>query len=801
MKSSTNENNKVAQPTVDFRKIPYDKGSEWTTEWFEDFARFVRMIPENLLKKQMVSVLDKGVNYTPKFRTLDEVMTDYDITDLEQGKVVENALSKAVSQETINLPLVRSQSHAIIVHLLEECAKAVASADPIFRMNDELANPDPVATVLALKRILIAEREGNGSVRKMTSKAEAIADFLAIRKNSTSNENEGLTDFRDRFVRKQKGLKDNYGYEILGNTFADEREMVLFFTHRLDSKYVQLQRDIKNKIVPAPLTLDEAVLMAKDRVEVTKKALETVAPVSIFTTAVRDIPATNPETKTLGPSTKNISGHVKRADHKRGFQMLGPLVPYPRMSHLEYSGLTDYQKVHVKEHNQAIQKAAATMGKNVSNSREGRATLATITNEPEALDVGYVMMSYDIPQEPEQTIPVEYPGEAVLPRRETEHHSAPKRAKGPRSAPQIQERAVIYNTLPTSDGEHHDDRSLLSTYARGGGTIPTDADEYRTLLAWLRSVPSTLERVHTRGAIHTRQSPPEFSQYPSVVEEIRANNRGVYDITPPDPATGADNNGERYGQSIETPAPTRHHRTMADHMDDTSYPNTPDDDEIPAPTSGDLETSGIQQPPTPQTDVGSDDERVYQQVLASNTTTELQRMHADQHYDMAARRSPPYSEHVPSRLRSQKALTKGIHPEPSASNTPSRLLPDDTTVHGIPHDNVHWTNPSVDTPPWPYVTTPTHNMWPAKLEHCDSHQHYPRSDDSDSERKEVPPPPLPFFQSEQSPHQQPIPWNQSGLHPRQQLRHDHDDYNDPWAQSDTSIPNTPKTTNSNSARK
>ena len=675
MKSSTNENNKVAQPTVDFRKIPYDKGSEWTTEWFEDFARFVRMIPENLLKKQMVSVLDKGVNYTPKFRTLDEVMTDYDITDLEQGKVVENALSKAVSQETINLPLVRSQSHAIIVHLLEECAKAVASADPIFRMNDELANPDPVATVLALKRILIAEREGNGSVRKMTSKAEAIADFLAIRKNSTSNENEGLTDFRDRFVRKQKGLKDNYGYEILGNTFADEREMVLFFTHRLDSKYVQLQRDIKNKIVPAPLTLDEAVLMAKDRVEVTKNALETVAPVSIFTTVVRGIPATNLGTKTSGPSVRNTSGHVKRADHKKGFQKLGPLVPYPYLSNLEYSALTELQKSHIKEHNRAIKNAGDTMRKDVANNRAGRATMVTTaTDELEELDVGLVMMSYDHPQESEP-MPTEEPpyseedpGEIVLLQLVAEHEivdeqnrgfdntrdpqSYPKRPRQPerhnreynlikiphsifdstnvepsywyciggRGNGEIRNNYVlasdrvtgtfvypsgyahgfqsleaaqlcrtevtrklvtimkgreeymiyaftegnmikiqlyppifpvhaqhtkevtIYNTFPTSEDEYHADRLLLDTHAQGGGTIPTDVDEYRALLVQLRSTPTG---VHTMGATHISQSPQEFREYPSVTEEMRANNRGannmyvtVTNITPSDSSAG-----------------------------------------------------------------------------------------------------------------------------------------------------------------------------------------------------------------------------------------------------------------------
>ena len=69
-----------------------------------------------MLKKQLVSVLDKGVNYTPEFRTLDEVMKEYNITDPEHGKVLENAISKAVSQETINLLSIRSQSHAILVH-------------------------------------------------------------------------------------------------------------------------------------------------------------------------------------------------------------------------------------------------------------------------------------------------------------------------------------------------------------------------------------------------------------------------------------------------------------------------------------------------------------------------------------------------------------------------------------------------------------------------------------------------------------------------------------------------------------
>ena len=82
MNASTTDNNKFGQHTVSFRKIQYDKGSEWMTVWLEDFTKHIRMLPESLLKKQLVSVLDKGVNYTPEFRTLDEVMKEYNITVL-----------------------------------------------------------------------------------------------------------------------------------------------------------------------------------------------------------------------------------------------------------------------------------------------------------------------------------------------------------------------------------------------------------------------------------------------------------------------------------------------------------------------------------------------------------------------------------------------------------------------------------------------------------------------------------------------------------------------------------------------
>ena len=95
---------------------------------------------------------------------------------------------------------------------------------------------------------------------------------------------------------------------------------------------------------------------------------------------------------------------------------------------------------------------------------------------------------------------------------------------------------AIYNTLPTSDDDYYADRSLLDTYVQEGGTIPTDVDQHRTLLARLRSTPAddprhaTVPRahttgenhitinptptgVHTRGVIHTQQSPREFRQY------------------------------------------------------------------------------------------------------------------------------------------------------------------------------------------------------------------------------------------------------------------------------------------------
>ena len=87
------------------------------------------------------------------------------------------------------------------MHQLDVCAKAVASADSKYRENDELANPDPVATVRALKRIFITEREGTGSAQKVGAKAAAINDLLSIKKNSTSSGNESLIGFVPRKAR------------------------------------------------------------------------------------------------------------------------------------------------------------------------------------------------------------------------------------------------------------------------------------------------------------------------------------------------------------------------------------------------------------------------------------------------------------------------------------------------------------------------------------------------------------------------------------------------------------------------
>ena len=160
----------------------------------------------------------------------------------------------------------------------------------------------------------------------------------------------------------------------------------------------------------------------------------------------------------------------------------------------------------MKEHNRAILTAAATLRKSTANNQAGRATLATTaTHELEELNVSHVMMSYDLPQEPEQTVPDEQSEDAVLFQMVIEHRSeegpghngdniqsssAPKQTKGPPSVSHLPEKELLYSTVPNSDAEYDTDRSPLSTYTQGGGTIPADADQCNTLLTVLRSVPS-----------------------------------------------------------------------------------------------------------------------------------------------------------------------------------------------------------------------------------------------------------------------------------------------------------------------
>ncbi len=80
---------------------------------------------------------------------------------------------------------VRSQAHATLSNQLERCAKAVVSADPVYRLNDELAQSSPVVTLQCMKRILITEREGKGTVRKLMTKTQALSDILTITRTCT----------------------------------------------------------------------------------------------------------------------------------------------------------------------------------------------------------------------------------------------------------------------------------------------------------------------------------------------------------------------------------------------------------------------------------------------------------------------------------------------------------------------------------------------------------------------------------------------------------------------------------------
>jgi len=272
---------------------------------------------------------------------------------------------------------------------MAKCAKAMASADPEFKRNDECAKPNPVTTIIAMKRILITERDGKGTVRKLMTKATSIADFLATHQLVS----EGLADFSERYVRKHKGLLQNYGLNVIGTIFADTPEYVLFWVFRLGSQYVQYQRDIENGIVQAPTTLEEAVTAAKDRVEVTKKAHETVAPVSVFAAITGDLPAKRGATRKSPPSKRNGNDRSSRGD-AISIKRRNPLDPYPYMATAEYSQLSDADRSHVRDHNNAIREAMKSMERGKESKTSKPSVLAIDADDLEELDMGIVLMSH-----------------------------------------------------------------------------------------------------------------------------------------------------------------------------------------------------------------------------------------------------------------------------------------------------------------------------------------------------------------------------------------------------------------------
>ena len=100
MKASTNSDEQMAFPVVVSKKILYDKGSEWATVWFEDFANIIHMLPESLFKKEMVSVLDEGKDYSPTFMCQEDVMKEYGITDATHAEVLALALTLVCNEYT-----------------------------------------------------------------------------------------------------------------------------------------------------------------------------------------------------------------------------------------------------------------------------------------------------------------------------------------------------------------------------------------------------------------------------------------------------------------------------------------------------------------------------------------------------------------------------------------------------------------------------------------------------------------------------------------------------------------------------
>ena len=416
MHASTNSDRKTVFPVVVSKKILYDKGSEWATVWFEDFTKIIRMLPESLFKKEMVAVLDEGQDYSPRFMSQADVMKKYKLTDATHAEALALALTKETAQEILGMDAVKSQAHAVLSNQLERCAKAMVSADPVYRLNDELARSEPAVTVECMKRILITEREGKGSVRKLMTKSQAISDILTITRVTSGPDREGMVDFRDRAERRRKGLKQNYGLEIIGSIFADEEEWTLFWVFRLGAQYAQLQRDIENKIVAAPMTLDEAVIMAKDRVEITNKAHETVESVSVFAAVPNYKPVKHLATKgwsTAKKSTTEREAQPSTDASTTQIEILPPLEPYPFLSAEDYAKLPDNDRTYIRLHNQAIKEAMAKLQDRGPSTRQPTSfsrelkkevkfqdqgsrfrVLATTNDDLEEIEPSFVLMSY-----------------------------------------------------------------------------------------------------------------------------------------------------------------------------------------------------------------------------------------------------------------------------------------------------------------------------------------------------------------------------------------------------------------------
>jgi hypothetical protein len=362
MSTSTSSKGQPVPQSLDVKSSDYAKGAEAATIYHELLKKCINRLSHSLFKSQMSSIVNTGANYKPAFKTIAEIKVQYDTSEQAHVDAMYAALSKITAADIAAMPSVITQCHAALVETFGKESKGVLRADIAYKRNDDAESPDPTITWAAFMRTHITEREGTGTLRKVLTKVNAIVAVLSISPSPEDN----LVEYEERLIRRINGLKENHGFDVMKTIFNDESELALLYIFRLGPDYAPFQRDLENGIIPLPKTLHEAVVALKDRVEVSNKKHESVAPVSVFA-AVTGEPRSDTRREAgfaakRSPPAKKAVGFSK-SEGVTTIKKRSPLDPYPYMNHSEFKELSEADRLHIRAHNGAIRDAIKEMDK------------------------------------------------------------------------------------------------------------------------------------------------------------------------------------------------------------------------------------------------------------------------------------------------------------------------------------------------------------------------------------------------------------------------------------------------------